>query len=76
MKDLMFLLIVLGLITFGMIATQGQYRGEERDKTQQWERQTYGEERQRKRKIKKSPSPTPTVTPSPKDSSHRISTAA
>ena len=70
MKDLMFLFIVLGLITFGMIATQGQYRGEQRDKTQKWERETYGKDR---RRSPKSPSP----TPSPRgNSSFRLTVVA
>ena len=59
MKDLMFLLIVLGLITFGMIVTQGQYRGEERDKTQKWQRETYGDPKKAEKTKSPSPSPTP-----------------
>lgn len=39
MKDLIFLLLTLGFITFAMIAAQGTYRGQEAEKAKEWERQ-------------------------------------
>jgi hypothetical protein len=56
-KDLVFLLITLGLITFGMMAVQNGYQGEEAEKARQWERKSRGQA------IVVSPSVSPTPTP-------------
>lgn len=55
MKDLVFLMITLGLIAFGMMAAQNQYRGEEAEKNRQWERARYY----------KDPTQSPSPSPSP-----------
>lgn len=59
MKDLVFLMIVLGLITFGMMAAQKYYRGEEAEKNRKWERARYYKE------PTSSPTPSPTATVAP-----------
>lgn len=53
MKDLVFLLITLGLITFAMMAAQSMYRGQETQENQQWQQERYG------RVATPSPSPKP-----------------
>jgi hypothetical protein len=58
MKDLAFLLITLGLITFGMFLAQQQYRGEEKKKTETWTRERYQVQ------VTPSASVSPTPTPS------------
>jgi len=55
MKDLTFLLITLGLITFGMMAAQKHYYGEEEKKNVEYKTQRYGI----------SPTASPSATPTP-----------
>lgn len=55
MKDLIFLLITLGLIAFAMMAAQGLYRQERTEETRVWEQRRYG----------RTSAPRPSVTPTP-----------
>lgn len=55
MKDLIFLLITLGLIAFAMMAAQGMYRREESQNTRQWEQHRFG----------RTSAPAPSTTPTP-----------
>lgn len=56
MKDLIFLLITLGLICGGMMFAQDLYRGEEAEVNREWKRERFPASQ-----ISPSPSPTPSV---------------
>ena len=58
MKDLVFLLMTLGLITFAMMAAQSRYRSQESETNRHWEQERFH------RSSQPSPSPTPSISPS------------
>ena len=59
MKDLIFLLITLGLICAGMMFAQDLYRGEEAEVNREWKRERFPAPQS---PSSPSPSPSPTVT--------------
>lgn len=65
MKDLIFLLVTLGLITFAMVFAQQRQRAEEAEKTRQWEQQRLNKPGSSRRPSYPPPYATPSPTPEP-----------
>lgn len=70
MKDLIALIIILGLITFGMMVTRQHYFENEAKINNDWRERTYGRGRsdnyrQAREVPRPAPSLTPQATPSP-----------
>ncbi len=70
MKDLIALIIILGLITFGMMVTRQHYFENEAKVNSDWRERTYGRSRsssyrEPRRETRPSPALTPQPSPSP-----------
>lgn len=74
MKDLMALIIILGLITFGMMVTRQHYYEREAEANSDWRERTYGQRAGRRAPAPRPRAgvtlPEPSATPSPSLSPH------